>query len=122
MPIEPPGNDSGGITNPALKGDLGGATGGDPATIFGRFLSSWWGVAYVSSAVIFLLYLVSGAIEWSISGSNKDRVENAKNKIQNAFFGLTLLAVSFALVKAVGFVLGIDLLETMTFNITRLAP
>lgn len=107
------------ITNPALKGDLGN---GDPASVLGRFLGSWWGVAYTSGAVIFLLYLVWGAIEWSIAGSDKDRVENAKNKIQNAFFGLALLAVSFALIKAIGFVLGIDILENLTIDVGKLAP
>lgn len=110
------------ITNPVLNNDLGGITGVKPAEVFGRFIGSWWGVAYVSSGVIFLLYLVWGAIEMSIAGSNKDRVENAKNKIQNAFFGLALLAVSWSLVKAVGYVLGIDILDKMTFSLDRLAP
>lgn len=110
------------ITNPALKGELGGAGGGDPAAVFGRFIGSWWGVAYVSGAVIFLLYLAWGAIEMSISGGNKDRVEGAKDKIQNAFIGLALLAGSFALIKAVGFVLGIDILETLSFDLGRIAP
>ena len=68
------------------------------------------------------MYLAWGAVEWAIAGSNKDRVEGAKSKIQNALFGLTLLAASFALVKAVGFVLGIDLLETLTFDLSRIAP
>lgn len=126
MPGDPPGaggrgsgTSGGGITNPALKDDLGS---GDPANVFGRFLGSWWGVAYVSAGVIFFLYLVWGAIEMSIAGSNKDRVENAKNKIQNAFFGLALLAVSWALIKAVGFVLGIDILENLNFNVGKIAP
>lgn len=107
------------IKNPALGGDLGS---GDPADVFGRFIGSWWGTAYLAAAVLFIIYLAWGAIELTISGSNTDRVENAKNKIQNAFFGLSLLAVSFALVKLVGFVLGIDLLEQLSFAISRLAP
>lgn len=107
------------IENPALKGDLGS---GEPAGIFGRFIGSWWGLAYVAGGIIFIIYLAWGAIEWSIAGSNKDRVENAKNKITNALIGLTLLAGSFALIKAVGSILGVDILENLSFTLDRLAP
>lgn len=113
------------INNPALSGDLGGA--GDPGSIspsdvLGRFISSWWGVAYVVAGIIFLLYLVWGGIEWAIAGSNKDRVENAKNKISNALMGLVLVAASYALIQLVGYVLGIDILDALTFDLEKLKP
>lgn len=107
------------IENPALKGDLGS---GDPAEVFGRFLGSWWGTAYTAAAVIFILYFAWGAIEWTISGSNEDRLGNAKNKITNAVMGLALLAGSFAFIKAVGYILGIDILENLSLALSRLAP
>lgn len=107
------------ISNPALSEDLGS---GNPTDVLGRFISSWWGVAYVAAGIIFLLYLVWGAIEWAIAGANKDRVENAKNKISNALIGLLLVAASYALIKLVGFVLGIDILDALTFDLERLAP
>lgn len=115
----------GGLTNPALSGDLGGvgAPGSiSPADVLGRFLSSWWGVAYVAGGIIFLLYLMWGGIEWAIAGSNKDRIENAKNKISNALIGLLLIAASYALIKLVGFVLGIDILDALTFDLEKLKP
>lgn len=107
------------ISNPALSGDLGS---GNPADVLGRFLSSWWGVAYVAGGIIFLLYLMWGGIEWAIAGSNKDRIENAKNKISNALIGLLLIAASYALIKLVGFVLGIDILDALTFDLEKLKP
>ena len=112
------------INNPALKGDLGGdqSSALDPAEILGRFIGSWWGVAYVVGALAFLLYLVRGAIELSISGGSKDRVENAKSKITNSLMGLVLLAASWALIKLVGYVLGIEILETMQIDLSKLAP
>lgn len=107
------------ITNPALGGDLGS---GDPANVMGRILGSIWGVAYVAGGLIFLLYLVWGGVEWAIAGSNKERVENAKNKMTNALFGLAIIAGSFAIIKAVGFVLGVDILQNLTMQIQKLAP
>ena len=117
-------NLGGGIFNPALNDDLGGSLGWSAGygSILGRFFSRWWGVAYVAGGIIFLLYLVWGGIEWAIAGSNKDRIENAKNKISNALIGLLLIAASYALIKLVGFVLGIDILEALTFDLSRLAP
>ena len=41
------------ITNPALSGDLGK---GDPSNVFGRYIGTFWGLAYVIGALIFILY------------------------------------------------------------------
>lgn len=109
----------GGIINPALKGDLGS---GDPAGIFGRFIGSWWGTAYLIGALMFILYLVWGGVEWIMGGSNEERVTNAKNKITNALIGLTILSVSWALVKLVGALLGVGFLENLSQSLDALAP
>lgn len=107
------------IDNPILKGDLGS---GVPANVFGRYIGTWWGLAYVVGALLFILYLTWGAVEWILGGSNEERVTNSKNKITNALVGLGVLAISWALVQAIGFVLGIDLLENLSITLDRLAP
>lgn len=107
------------ITNPALKGDLGS---GEPAGVFGRFIGSWWGTAYLIGALMFILYLVWGGMEWIMGGSNEERVTNAKNKITNALIGLTILSVSWALVKLVGALLGVGFLENLSQGLDELAP
>lgn len=107
------------IENPVLSGDLGS---GDPANVFGRFVGSWWGLAYVIGGILFLLYLVWGGVEHIMGGSDKERVENAKNKITNALIGLALLAVSWALVQAIGFVFGLGLLENLSQGLDALTP
>lgn len=108
-----------GIFNPALTGDLGS---GDPAGIFGRFLGSWWGTAYLAGGIMFLVYLMWGGVEWIVSGSNEERVTNAKNKITNALIGLTILAASWALVKLIGALLGLGFLENLSQSLDVLAP
>ena len=107
------------IENPVLKGNLGS---GDPANVFGRFVGSWWGLAYVIGALLFLIYLVWGGVEWIMGGSNEERVTNAKNKISNAMMGLALLAVSWALVQAIGFVFGLGFLENLSQSLDALTP
>lgn len=107
------------IENPAL-GNLG--SGDDPGDILGRYLSSIWGVLFMAAGLIFIVYLVWGAIQWQIAGENQERVENAKKKIMNALVGLTIMAASWAIVTAVGHVLGISFLETLEFDFSVLAP
>lgn len=108
------------ITNPALKGDLGNS--GDPASVFGRYIGTFWGLAYVIGALIFILYFIWGGVEWIMGGGNEERITNAKNKISNGILGLALLAGSWALIKAIGYVLGIDILENLSLALSRLAP
>lgn len=109
-----------GITNPALEGDLGNSP--DPAGVLGRIFGSVWGTAYIFGGIIFLLYLIWGGIEWAIAGSNKDRVEHAKDKMTNAFFGLAIVAGSYAIIQTVGYVFGVDILKNLTISIQRLSP
>lgn len=108
-----------GITNPILKGDLGS---GDPNDVFGRYIGTFWGLAYTAGALIFLLYFIWGGIEWIMGGGNKERVENAKSKISNGLLGLAMLAGSYAIVKAIGYILGIDVLENLIIAVQKLAP
>ena len=108
-----------GITNPALSGDLGS---GDPAGVFGRYIGTFWGLAYVIGALIFILYFIWGGVEWIMGGGSEDRITSAKNKISNGILGLALLAGSWALIKAIGYVLGIDFLENLTIALQNLAP
>lgn len=106
------------VTNPAIDPNLGGAAA-DPAAVFGQFISSWWGTMYVAGGIAFILYLAWGGIEWTIAGGNEDRVKNAKEKIQNAMFGLALLAGSFAIVKLISYLFGMDLFK---IDLSKLAP
>lgn len=104
------------VENPALKPEVGT---GEGATIFGNLISSWWGTAFVAAGVIFVLFLMWGGLEWTMAGDNEDRVKSAKNKIQNAFFGLGLMSASWAIVKAAEALFGIDILD---IDVSKLAP
>jgi hypothetical protein len=107
------------ITNPVLQGDLGS---GNPNAIFGRYIGTFWGLAYTAGALIFLLYFVWGGIEWIMGGGNEERVSHAKSKISNGVLGLAMLAGSWALMKAVGYVLGIDVLANLEIVVKNLSP
>jgi hypothetical protein len=51
----------------------------------------------VIAALLVLLYLVWGGIEWITSGGDKGKTESARNKITAAVIGLIILAASYAI-------------------------
>jgi hypothetical protein len=51
----------------------------------------------VIAALLVLMYLVWGGIEWITSGGDKGKTESARNKITAAVIGLIILAASYAI-------------------------
>jgi hypothetical protein len=63
----------------------------DIITFLVRFL-------FVVAGLAALLYLLLGAISWITAGGNKESVDKAREKIQNAVIGLILVFVVLAIV------------------------
>lgn len=61
---------------------------------------------FIFAGLVAILYLILGAISWITSGGNKENVDKAREKIQNAVIGLALVFIVIGLVV---------LLETILF-------
>ena len=85
------------IAESAVSQGLPGATSADPQENFGNMLGSIMSGIMVIGALLVLLYLIWGGIEWITSGGDKGKVENARNKITQAIIGLIVLAASTAI-------------------------
>lgn len=96
------------ITNPALGSSLQGFTG---VGFFNDLLPRLIGLSFVIGIVIFLFFMVLGAIQWIISGGDKAALEGAKGKITNAIVGIIILFSIFAILKIVEDFFGIDILS-----------
>lgn len=55
-----------------------------------------------------IVYFLWGAVDWIMSGGDKEKVSNARKKMTNAIIGLFLLALSFAIIRTVGAIAGFD--------------
>lgn len=80
---------------------------------FGIWLGNIMSVVMVVAALLVLVFMIWGAIEWITSGGDKSKMEGARNKITNAVIGLIILAATTALFLLIEQFLGIDVL---TFN------
>lgn len=69
------------------------------------------GVMTITGGVWFLFVILSSAIQWITAGSDKQAVQNATKRIQNALIGLFLTVSSYGLILLVSKVLGFPILD-----------
>lgn len=68
-------------------------------------------------SILFIFSLLFGGIKFILSGGNKDKTDNAKRQILNAFIGIFIVFSAWAILSLVNEFFGIDLL---TFEIPTL--
>ncbi|MBI4036542.1 hypothetical protein HY386_01515 [Candidatus Daviesbacteria bacterium] len=87
---------------------------------FGNFLSNLLTLAFILAIIIVLFMLVWGAIQWILSGGDKDAVKSARERIIHALVGFAILAVAFAIAKLAGTFLGFQ--DIFNFTIPSPSP
>lgn len=84
----------------------------DPASQGGAGLSKFFtNVVFLMYEIALLaatLYLVWGAVEWIISGGDKEKVAEARKRITYAITGLILLGIVFAVLSVFKIFTGFD--------------
>lgn len=65
-------------------------------------------VVFAIAAVLVIIFLIWGAIEWIISGGDKEKVSNARKKITSALIGLAILAFVFVIAAVFGGIIGFN--------------
>ena len=62
-------------------------------------------------SLVFFAILVMGGIRWITSRGDKQAVEGARNQITHALIGLAIVFVAWAIVRLIGNLFGIDILN-----------
>lgn len=55
-----------------------------------------------------VIYFIWGAVDWIMSGGDKEKIASARKKMTNSLIGLLLLSLSFAIIRVVGAIAGFD--------------
>jgi hypothetical protein len=88
-----------------------GAAGGVKAlTALTTILSSVIGIMTVVAGIWFLINFVIGGINWISAGSDKNTLQSAQQRIQNAFVGLLIVVIGWTVLALAGQFLGYDIL------------
>lgn len=75
------------------------AKGGQGSGGISLFLSNAITLLYEIAVIAVVVMLVWGAVEWIISGGDKEQLASAKKRITNALIGLILLSIVFAVLN-----------------------
>lgn len=87
----------------------GGNTTG--ATGISTFLSNLISLIYIFAAIALLFMLLWGAFDWITSEGDKEKVASAQRKIINAFIGIMLFAVAFAILRVLSAFTGFEFFQ-----------
>lgn len=69
----------------------------DIYSIIGKII----GVVFTLMAVILLVLVIAGGIMWMTSGGNEEQVKKAKAMFKNAFMGLIIIVLAYAISRFV---------------------
>lgn len=72
------------------------------AEVISKILSNLVTLIYSVAAVVLVFMILWGAFDWLTSEGDKEKLENAKRKLINAFIGIMLFAVAFAVIQILG--------------------
>lgn len=90
--------------------------GSDLAKVFKNFLN----ILFVVGAMGFIVMFVWGAVDWILSGGDKEKIAGARKRIVTAITGLVLLSLSYVITVVIGQILNIEFLKTGVFIVPTL--
>lgn len=104
------------IPLPALKGFISGffqnpAADPDATTKFTDIITSLITVLTIFAGLAFLLWFVIGALTWITAADHADKLEKAKNQMNQALVGLVIAVLTLSITYIIGKIAGIDILN-----------
>lgn len=75
----------------------------------GSFVSKSFSAILLVAGLATFLYLVYGGIQWIMSGGDKGKLEDARNKITSGIIGLAIVASAWAVYLLIDYFFGIGL-------------
>ena len=97
------------ITNPAL-GKLSTTSNTAGVTFFGELIPSLIGLAFVAGIILFMFMIIISGIQWVTSGGDKAAVEAAKGRLTQALIGISVLFLTFAIIRLIEHFFGVSIL------------
>ncbi len=82
-----------------------------PTQTFSAFLQTVITLLFIVAVLYFLTYFIFGGFNLLTSEGEKGKVEAGRNQLTYAFFGLVIIFCSFLVLKLIGLIFGIDILN-----------
>lgn len=99
-------NTIGTVTPPGPISNIVGGTGEEK---LGTLLSTIIRVLYAVAIISFVFMFIWAAIQWIVSGGDKEALAGARKRMVNALIGLVILALAFVIFTIIGRITGLSL-------------
>lgn len=94
------------ITSLSLNSD---AVSGFSISSLGKFIGSLLSFMFLIAGVIVFAFLVLGGLQWIMSGGDKAKTQEARDRITAALVGLAIIAVAWAVMIVIQNFFGISI-------------
>jgi len=78
-------------------------------TNLGDFVSNTFSAIIIVAGIATFAYMIYGGVQWVTSGGEKDKLNEARDKITQAIVGLAVVASAWAIFKLVDYFFGIGI-------------
>lgn len=73
-----------------------------------NFLSKIVEIIFVAATIIFVFMVIITAVQWILSGGDKEAVGNARKRLTWAIIGIVFLALAFVILRVAGQITGFE--------------
>lgn len=94
----------------------------NPASTLGIVIQNVITLLFTVGGLAFVIMFIWAAVNWILSGGDKEQIASARRRITTSIIGLIVLSLSFVVMQVVGQILGIGSLVSREFTIPRLLP
>lgn len=93
---------------------------GQAGTELGTLISNVIILLFSVGGIGFTIMILWGAVDWILSGGDKEKLAGARKRITTAIIGLVLLSLTFVIMFVLGQILGIAAFNTGEFKVPGL--
>lgn len=81
------------------------------ANLFSKIISNIIGVMTIFAGIWFIFQFIIGAFGWLSAGGDKNAIQQAQQRITNAFIGLVVIVAAYSITWLFGKLLGFEILQ-----------
>lgn len=88
-----------------------------------NFISNTISLFFTIGGIGFIIMILWGAVDWILSGGDKEKIAGARKRITTAILGIVILSLAFVIALVLGQILGLNALMSGNFSFkSLLAP